>query len=377
MKLYFDCTSGVSSDMILNALTGLGADTGAAQRLRIEEEGHSQHSHGGHAHHHSHRSHREIRRLIEESELPQPVKDIMCSIYLVIARAEAKVHESDVENVHFHEVGRPQAIRNIAGIAVGLEDLGVQEILCSELHDGKGFIECSHGRIPVPVPAVVNIAQAHDLKLHLTEVEGELVTPTGAAIVAAVRTDEQLPKHFHVKKIGIGAGKRDYESPGILRAMLIEETGTDKDWIFRLETNIDDCSGEAMGYVMKRLMKAGAKDVHYIPVFMKKNRPAYELVVLCEECDIPEMEQIIFEETTTIGIRRMEMERTVLKREQMKMKTELGEASVKMCTLPNGKHRCYPDYEDVKKIAKRRGISYDEVYRQIRQSAEESRGNQK
>ena len=180
-----------------------------------------------------------------------------------------------------------------------------------------------------------------------------------------------------MKKIGIGAGKRDYESPGILRAMLIEETGTDKDWIFRLETNIDDCSGEAMGYVMKRLMKAGAKDVHYIPVFMKKNRPAYELVVLCEECDIPEMEQIIFEETTTIGIRRMEMERTVLKREQMKMKTELGEASVKMCTLPNGKHRCYPEYEDVKKIAKRQGISYDEVYRQIRQSAEESRGNQK
>ena len=162
MKLYFDCTSGVSSDMILNALTGLGADTGAAQRLRIEEEGHSPHSHGGHAHHHSHRSHREIRRLIEESELPQPVKDIMCSIYLVIARAEAKVHESDVENVHFHEVGRPQAIRNIAGIAAGLEDLGVQEILCSELHDGKGFIECSHGRIPVPVPAVMAMRETCD-----------------------------------------------------------------------------------------------------------------------------------------------------------------------------------------------------------------------
>ena len=309
--------------------------------------------------------------------MTKAAKETAKKIFQVLAEAESKAHGVPAEEVHFHEVGAVDSIVDILAVSVCLDDLSIRKVIVPELYEGRGCIRCQHGVIPIPVPAVVNIAQAHDLKLHLTEVEGELVTPTGAAIVAAVRTDEQLPKHFQVKKIGIGAGKRDYESPGILRAMLIEETGTDKDRIFRLETNIDDCSGEAMGYVMKRLMKAGAKDVHYIPVFMKKNRPAYELVVLCEECDIPEMEQIIFEETTTIGIRRMEMERTVLKREQMKMKTELGEASVKMCTLPNGKHRCYPEYEDVKKIAKRQGISYDEVYRQIRQSAEESRGNQK
>ena len=330
-----------------------------------------------HGHSHVHRGLSEIRQIIDAADMTKAAKETAKKIFQVLAEAESKAHGVPAEEVHFHEVGAVDSIVDILAVSVCLDDLSIRKVIVPELYEGRGCIRCQHGVIPVPVPAVVNIAQAHDLKLHLTEVEGELVTPTGAAIVAAVRTDEQLPKHFHVKKIGIGAGKRDYESPGILRAMLIEETGTDKDWIFRLETNIDDCSGEAMGYVMKRLMKAGAKDVHYIPVFMKKNRPAYELVVLCEECDIPEMEQIIFEETTTIGIRRMEMERTVLKREQMKMKTELGEASVKMCTLPNGKHRCYPEYEDVKKIAKRRGISYDEVYRQIRQSAEESRGNQK
>ena len=223
MKLYFDCTSGVSSDMILNALTGLGADTGAAQRLRIEEEGHSQHSHGGHAHHHSHRSHREIRRLSEESELPQPVKDIMCSIYLVIARAEAKVHESDVENVHFHEVGRPQAIRNIAGIAVGLEDLGVQEILCSELHDGKGFIECSHGRIPVPVPAVMAMRETCDYVFATEDIETEMVTPSGLGVLMGIgaKYTEDMPRG-RVVKTAVAKGGRDTGKEG-LKAFLIEE----------------------------------------------------------------------------------------------------------------------------------------------------------
>ena len=200
--------------------------------------------------------------------MTKAAKETAKKIFQVLAEAESKAHGVPAEEVHFHEVGAVDSIVDILAVSVCLDDLSIRKVIVPELYEGRGCIRCQHGVIPVPVPAVVNIAQAHDLKLHLTEVEGELVTPTGAAIVAAVRTDEQLPKHFQVKKIGIGAGKRDYESPGILRAMLIEETGTDRDRIFRLETNIDDCSGEAMGYVMKRLMKAGAKDVHYIPVFM-------------------------------------------------------------------------------------------------------------
>lgn len=225
MKLYFDCRSGVSGDMILNALTALGADTSAAQKLQIKEEKDAKHSHGGHthAHHHSHRSHREIRRLIEESQLPQPVKEIMSSIYLVIARAEAKVHESDVENVHFHEVGRPQAIRNIAGIAAALADLGVEEILCSELHDGTGFIECSHGRIPVPVPAVMAMRETCDYVFVTEEIETEMVTPSGLGVLMGIgaKYTKEMPQG-KVLKTAVAKGGRDTGKEG-LKAFLIEE----------------------------------------------------------------------------------------------------------------------------------------------------------
>lgn len=341
-----------------------------------------EHPHGhehlhDHEHPHVHRGLPEIRQIIDSADMSESAKATAKKIFGILADAESKAHGVPVEEVHFHEVGAVDSIVDIVAVAVCLDNLSIREVIVPELYEGRGCIRCQHGIIPVPVPAVVNVVQAHELKLHLTEVEGELVTPTGAAIVAAIRTKEKLPKHFTVQKIGIGAGKRNYESPGILRAMMIEETGTEKDRIFRLETNIDDCSGEAMGYVMKRLLKAGAKDVHFIPVFMKKNRPAYELVVLCEESEIPEMEQIIFEETTTIGIRRTAMERTILKREQIKVRTELGEARVKRCMLPNGILRCYPEYEDVKKIAKRQGISYEESYRQIRRCAEENREDPK
>ena len=223
----------------------------------------------------------------------------------------------------------------------------------------------------MPVPAVSNIVSAHHLKLHITPVQGELVTPTGAAIAAAFITSEKLPEDFTVEKIGIGAGKRQYECPGILRAMLIREaeknteiqkfSDTESDIIIKLESNIDDCSGETLGYVMELLYEAGAREANYMPVFMKKNRPAWLLTVICKEDQVSGMERIIFKETTTIGIRRQKMERTVLKREKRTVVTPLGDVEVKVCIF-DGQEYIYPEYESVKKICRKTGVSYREAY---------------
>ena len=220
--------------------------------------------------------------------------------------------------------------------------------------------------IPVPVPAVTAVTSKYSIPLHMTDVQGELVTPTGAAIAAAIRTSARLPERFVIEKTGIGAGKREYERPSLLRAMLIRETedGSAGDYIYKLESNIDDCTGEALGYVMERLMKAGARDVHYTPVFMKKNRPAYQLNVICKEEDIEKLEGIIFRETTTIGIRRQKMERSVLKRQVKTVKTSLGEARIKVCFMENGM-RAYPEYESVRELCRKNGLSFQETYQRI------------
>ena len=244
-------------------------------------------------------------------------------------------------------------------------------MIIPRLCEGIGTIRCQHGILPVPVPAVSNIVSAHHLKLHITPVQGELVTPTGAAIAAAFITSEKLPEDFTVEKIGIGAGKRQYECPGILRAMLIREaeknteiqkfSDTESDIIIKLESNIDDCSGETLGYVMELLYEAGAREANYMPAFMKKNRPAWLLTVICKEDQVSGMERIIFKETTTIGIRHQKMERTVLKREKRTVVTPLGDVEVKVCIF-DGQEYIYPEYESVKKICKKTGVSYREAY---------------
>lgn len=229
MKLYLDCTSGISGDMILNALIGLGADIGVAEELVIgmgenhPQNCHDAHGHHGHHEHHLHRSHKEIKSIIRESSLPDQVKDTMFSIYKVIAAAEAKVHQTDEENVHFHEVGRDQAIRNIAGIAAALADLGVDGIYCSEIHDGKGFIQCSHGRIPVPVPAVMAMRETCDYRFVTDAIETEMVTPSGlAALIGNGAVCVQEPPQGKVVKTAVARGGRDTGKDG-LKAMLIEE----------------------------------------------------------------------------------------------------------------------------------------------------------
>ena len=297
------------------------------------------HAHGAGSaqdrHHHEHRGIKEITYIIEHSAMTENAKKIALRIFEILAEAESKAHNVPVDQVHFHEVGAVDSIVDIVSVAVCLDDLDVTEVIVPVLCEGRGTVRCQHGILPIPVPAVANIVSANHLYLKMTEVEGELVTPTGAAIVAAVKTKDKLPETFEIRKIGIGAGKRQYECPGILRAMIISQSAeTDeakaqteevknpeirnnskaenqetKDTIIKMETNIDDCSGEVLGFVMERLMKAGARDVHYVPVFMKKNRPAWVLNVICKEEDMETLQNIIFEETTTIGIRYSRMER--------------------------------------------------------------------
>ncbi len=343
---------------------------------------------GHHSHPHIHRGLNDILEIISQADLSSRARALAVRIFTILAEAEAKAHGVPLDQVHFHEVGAVDSIVDIVAAAVCLDNLDITEAVIPRIYEGRGFVRCQHGVIPVPVPAVVHIAQASQLPLRLTETEGELVTPTGAAIAAAIRTAQQLPESFVIKKTGIGAGKRTYDRPSLLRAMLIEsaeksaDAGTDgqksqkeacipKDVVYRLETNIDDCTGEALGYVMERLFDAGARDVHYTPVYMKKNRPAYQLNVICDRETVPEMETIIFRETTTIGIRKMEMERTVLERSAGKITTSLGEAEVKVCILPDGARRGYPEYASVERLAKKNGISFRDAFEIIKREAQE------
>lgn len=339
-------------------------------------EAHEEHHHEGHEHsheellhnhgehHHEHRGMKEIRQIIEQGRMTERARETALNIFRVLAEAEAKAHNVPVEEVHFHEVGAVDSIVDIVSVAVCLDNLDITEVIVPVLYEGKGTVRCQHGILPVPVPAAAEIVRANKLNVHLTEVQGELVTPTGAAIAAAVKTADRLPSKFSIEKTGIGAGKRQYECPGILRAMVIRNREEEKDTIVKMETNIDDCSGEALGYVMERLMAAGARDVHYVPAYMKKNRPAWVLNVICTKEDMKRLQEIIFRETTTIGIRCMEMERVILKREKQTVKTPFGDAEVKVCTY-KGEKRWFPEYESVAKISRENQISYIDAYNMI------------
>ena len=422
--LYLECYSGISGDMTVAALLDLGADREVLKEslkslpvggfrteiTRVKKSGldacdfsvileqdnhdhdmeylhgseksytgHYEHSHEvnhehhhghthSHEHPHEHRGMKEITEIIQKSEMTVRAKKMAMRVFDILAQAESKAHGVPVEEVHFHEVGAVDSIVDIAAIAICMDNLDISNVIVPVLYEGTGFIRCQHGQIPVPVPAVTHIAETHKLKLKITDIQGELVTPTGAAVVAAFRTSDRLPEDFTMLKTGIGAGKRQYRCPGILRAMLIRET-TDlqiKDIIWKLETDMDDCGGEMMGHVMNLLMANGAREVHYTPIYTKKNRPAYTLTVICKESERDKLENLIFSETTTIGIRRVEMERTILQREIQKKDTPVGTAIVKACTLPDGNIRYYPEYENVAELAERNQLSFRETYDRIR-----------
>lgn len=344
------------------------------EHAHTHEHEHEHHHHHTHEHTHEHRNLAEILHIISHADITPRARQTAVDIFTALGKAEAKAHGIDIDHVHFHEVGAVDSIVDIVAAAVCIDNLNIDEVIIPKLYEGHGFVRCQHGMMPVPVPAVTRIAEEYNLNLQITNVEGELVTPTGAAIAAVLKTSDVLPKSFSIEKIGIGAGKRSYERPSMLRAMIIKENSEEKDSIYKLESNIDDCSGELLGYVMEKLFSAGARDVHYTPVFMKKNRPAYQINVICTEDKVADMEKIIFEETTTIGIRHIKMERTVLRRRTEKIKTSLGEAEVKICEAHDFT-KVYPEYESAKKIALEKNLPLQKVYEIIQNEYKHEEGN--
>lgn len=324
---------------------------------------HSHEHHHDHGHHHEHRGLHEILHIIEHADMTERAKETAVRIFQILAEAESKAHGVPADQVHFHEVGAVDSIVDILAVAICLDNLDITEVIVPFLCEGQGSIRCQHGIIPVPVPAVVNIAQAHRLTLKPTGVQGELVTPTGAAIVAAVRTSDKLPQTCRIVKIGMGAGKREYEGTGILRAMLLESGSAEAaDTIWRLESNLDDCSGEVLGFVMDELFAAGARDVYYTPIYMKKNRPAVQINIICREQDVDKLQNILFCNTTTIGVRRCRMERTILPREIRQMDTPYGKVQVKVCRIGE-EVRAYPEYDSVVELCKTHNMSFQKAWR--------------
>lgn len=335
---------------------------------------HGEQVHYEQIHHHEHRNLHDVLEIIDKTEMTENARKLAHKIFEIIAQAESKAHSKPVEEVHFHEVGAVDSVVDVIALAVCFYSLHVEKVFVPFLCEGTGTVRCQHGILPVPVPAVANIMQEYYVPLKITGECGEFVTPTGAAFVAAVATEFSLPKNFVLKKIGMGAGKRDYGVPNIVRAMLVETeeknnpenqfTSAFHDKIIKLETNIDDSTGEALGFVMDELFASGALDVHYLPCFMKKNRPAWLLVVLCRLEDAAKMEKIIFMHTTTIGIRMSQMERTCLARSECSVEVFGEKAEVKVVDV-YGEKRFYPEYERVSRIAQKTKKPFGEVYNKI------------
>lgn len=340
----------------------------------------AEHEHAHHHHHHEHRSLADVCAIIDASAMSERAKELAHAVFGKLAEAEAKAHGATPETVMFHEVGAIDSIVDICSVAICLDDLDVTEVIVPSLAEGHGTIRCAHGIMPVPVPAVVNLCQAAGIALAPAPVTGELVTPTGAAIVAALRTDSALPASYAIERVGYGAGKRTYENcSGVLRAVLIASAGSDdagdgdRSTVTKLESDLDDCTGEALGRVIELLMAAGAREAHAIPIVMKKGRPGHQLEVICDGELAPALERIIFESTTTIGIRSMDMRRHALPRTPDDIETPYGRVATKLVVMPDGHVRAYPEYSSVVEACERTGASFQDVFRATQAAAVNAR----
>lgn len=352
----------------------------SADHVDAHEEGYVEYHHEhNHEHHHDHRHLAEVYHILEHAAghcaehnpaapaFSSNALDISKKIFRIIAEAEAKAHGVAVEDVHFHEVGAIDSIVDIMAVAVLVDDLrekfGVEKCVVTGLNEGSGFVQTQHGMLPIPVPAVASIAEAAGIALHVTDTKGEMVTPTGIGVVAALRTSEKLPEQYKILKTGIGLGKRDFGRANFLRAQIIEDVEVRDEGcenIFMIECNIDDQSPEELGLVMEKIFEAGARDVHYVPCYMKKNRPAVILRVLADEEMLPQIETAIFRHTTTVGLRRYPVSRTCMNRSFADIATPYGIVTVKKCELGDiVKYK--PEFDSVKKVADQAGVTYREV----------------
>lgn len=406
--LYFDCSSGISGNMTLGALIEILGDeeyllkelkklningykieiskkikngiTGTYVNVILENDENiysiqekNEHIHDdinkenqhysehNDYHHHQHRNLTDINAIIDDSQIDEESKSLAKKIFLRVAKAESKVHNKPIEEVHFHEVGAIDSIIDIVGTAILINRIKPKKIIASIINDGYGFIECAHGMMSVPVPATSEIFRDSNVMFRQIDIDTELVTPTGAAIIAELATEFTTLPAMKIQKIGWGAGSKELKIPNILKVYL-GDTEEQDNKIVVMETNIDDCSGEVLGYTMEKILQNGALDVFYTPIYMKKNRPAYRLTVVCKKEKIQELQKIIFRETTTIGIRYRYENRSELSREIIEIDTKYGKIKAKRVEN-NGEYYIYPEYEELKKIAESKNVPIKDLYK--------------
>ncbi len=384
MYAYIDCFSGISGDMTLAAFVDLGVpvsflndsisrilpqedfciEEGVVTRNGIQARNIIVNERKGV----SSRDYAEIRSLLNAGDIPNFVKETSLEIFSRIAQAEAKIHGCPIDKVHFHEVGGVDAIVDITGTAFCVDFLKLTSISASRIPLGNGFVTCSHGKLPVPAPATLEILK--NIPVRGTDIQHELVTPTGAAIIASLATSFHSIPDMQIERIGYGAGKRDTGNiPNLLRIITgsknKETYGRTTEWVVVVETCIDDMNPEIFTFLMERLFEDGALDVCWVPVYMKKNRPGTMIQVVCKENNRKKIVDRILMETTTSGVRFYESERFILDRRIVEIDTSYGKLQAKQITKPDGTNLIVPEYEVCRKIAIEKNIPVRVVFETI------------
>ncbi|GAB4221841.1 MAG: nickel pincer cofactor biosynthesis protein LarC [Spirochaetales bacterium] len=402
--LYYDCFAGISGDMHLGALVDLGITveylreelsklplkddyelvaykdsrrgvSGTRVEVRIGDAVHAHPHFHSHSHsHHDHRSFKEIRALIQQSTLAQSVQTRALSMFQILAEAEGKIHGKSPEEVTFHEVGAIDSIVDIVGSAIGLEALQVDKILCGPLELGGGMVQCAHGTFPVPAPATMEILRG--VPVRMGGVPHEATTPTGAAILKGMVHRFVPSVNLQIEKIGYGIGSRDGDVPNVLRICLgegyleqdrqdFEGEGLESETLYVLETSVDDMSPELYESAMEELFEAGALDVYFTPVVMKKSRPAVVTTVLCREDSLPTVRKALFLHTTTLGIRETAVRRYRLDRREVLRDTPWGKVRVKQAFYQGGLLREKPEMEDLKALSRKSCLPVETLQRMV------------
>jgi uncharacterized protein (TIGR00299 family) protein len=374
---FLDCFSGISGDMLLGAFLDAGLDKQQLieqlELLQLPEFSlHTEKTNKGtinatrvqikNTESHHHRTHADIIKIINNSTLPQPVKETALAIFQTLAEAEAAVHNVPVQDIHFHEVGAVDSIIDIVGTAIAIHLLNIKKIIVSPLPMSTGWITCQHGRLPLPAPAVLKLCEG--LEVYGVKETQELVTPTGAAIVKTLAQNGTMPAMTIISN-GYGAGSHELDQPNVLRLVLGKEHfSAEAQEVEVIDCNLDDWSPEPFPHLCEMLFKQGALDVNLIPIQMKKGRPGFLLRVLADPGCAEQLKKIILTETTAIGLRFRREQRITLPRKKITVQTQYGEITAKKVETPQGS-RIYPEYEDCRKTADRLHIPLMDVYNEI------------
>lgn len=380
--LYLDCFAGASGDMILGAMVAAGVEPAylreqlsllpvsgfninfetvnrsglSATYARVET-----------AHEHKHRHLSDIKQIIEASGLSTAVKQRAVQIFTRLAEAEARVHNEPVDHVHFHEVGALDAIVDVVGAAICFDALQIDRFICSPIHVGSGMVKMAHGQFPIPPPAVTELLKG--VPFYATEIKGELLTPTGAAIITTVCSEYGPIPQMITEVNGYGAGTREYQDfPNVLRVLIgeTEDTGATDERLWMIETNLDDASPQIIGYVMDRVLESGALDCFFTPVQMKKNRPGVLLSVLCGAGEKEAVMKLLFTETTTIGVRSYGVTRRALQRSVVRVETPYGPIDVKVAHLDGRVVNEMPEFEQCRQAAANANVPLKVVEEAVR-----------